>query len=191
MSDLNEKLDSMIKLLENKFAEKYQQLEFSYQEKFREAKKKIEEEIKNYENQKMESIDKKAKNILDTAKSKAELKLRQEKAMRKNHLIEDILDLIKKQLANLDPQKKKIFYQKLFLNARNLMEEDFIVLCNEKDYDIVKSIVQDHKVEIDKNIEGGIILKGQHFSVNNTLSSYFDENKNEIVKLVLEEVGDI
>ncbi|PNR92576.1 V-type ATP synthase subunit E family protein [Petrotoga sp. 9PWA.NaAc.5.4] len=191
MNEINDKLENMLKLLDNKFKEEYQKLESYYQQKLEEAQKNIEEEIKNYEKQKIEEARQKAENIIKTAQAKYDLRIRQERSKRKNDLIEDILELIKNELLNLEPSKKKLFYQKLYLSAENLVEENFTVLCNKNDYEIVKSIVLDHNVQVEENIEGGIILQSRHFSINNTISSYFEENKNEIVRLVLEEVGDI
>lgn len=191
MSSIENKLNKMINLLEKDFEVEYESIKKQYDEKLEEYRKQIEKEIEEYKNKKLLDAKFESERIIKIAKSKVELKLNQENTYLKNKFLEKILKKVKEDLYNLDAKRKKFFYQKLYIEAKKLIDEEYVVLCNPGDVEIVKSFVMDHEVIGDSNIEGGILLKGEKVNIRNTIDSYIDEIKGEIFTLVLEEVGDL
>lgn len=191
MNEIESKLNKMLKLLDDDFKVEYDFLKRKYEEEYNKILDEYKEEIKKIREKKLQAAYKKANHIIKLAQSKAEINLNQEKLKLKNQLLTKILDELEKKLINLEPKKKKYFYEKLYNDAIKIIDEDFIVLCNSKDVDIIKSFVNDHSIEINDNIKGGIILKGKHLTIRNTIDSYIQENKNIVFGFVLEEVGDI
>lgn len=191
MNEIEDKLESMLQLLDKKFEQKCDELKISYDKKLEEVRKRIEEDINNYRDKKLKEAKEEADLTLKVSQSKAKLKIKQERLRLKNQLLESLLQLIKKDLVNLDPDNKKYFYQKLYIDATKLIHNDYEVLCNKNDYETVKSIVLDHNVKTSKEIEGGILLKSNNTIINNSIDSYIEQNKTKIFSLILEEVGDI
>jgi len=191
MNEIEDKLESMLELLDKKFEQKCDELKISYNKKLEEVQKRIEEDINNYRDKKLKEAKEEADLTVKVSQSKAKLKIKQERLKLKNQLLESLLQLIKKDLVTLDPDNKKYFYQKLYVDATKLIHNDYEVLCNKNDYETVKSIVLDHKVKTSKEIEGGILLKSNNTIINNSIDSYVEQNKTKIFSLILEEVGDI
>ncbi|WP_129409776.1 V-type ATP synthase subunit E family protein [Marinitoga lauensis] len=191
MNEIENKLEKMLKLLEEDFKVEYDSLKRKYEEEYNKVVESYEEEIKKISNKKIKEANEKANHIVKLAKSKSELQLKQEKLKLKNDLLMKILANLEEKLIDLEPKKKKYFYEKLYNDAVKIIDEDFIVLCNSKDVDIVKSFITDHQIKADDTIKGGIILKGKNLIIRNTIESYIQENKNKIFGFVLEEVGDI
>lgn len=191
MNEIEDKLESMLQLLDKKFEQKCDELKISYDKKLQEVQKRIEEDINNYRDKKLKEAKEEADITLKVSQSKAKLRIKQERLRLKNQLLESLLQLIKKDLVNLDPDNKKYFYQKLYIDATKLIHNDYEVLCNKNDYETVKSIVLDHNVKTSKEIEGGILLKSNNTIINNSIDSYVEQNKTKIFSLILEEVGDI
>ncbi|AEX85004.1 hypothetical protein XO10_02880 [Marinitoga sp. 1135] len=191
MSSIENKLNKMINLLEKDFEVEYESMKEQYDEKLEEYKKQIKKEIEEYKNKRLSDVKFESERIIKIAKSKVELKLNQENTYLKNKFLERILEKVKEDLYNLDAKRKKFFYQKLYIEAKNLIDEEYVVLCNPDDIEIVKSFVMDHEVIGDSNIEGGVLLKGEKVNIRNTIDSYIEEIKGEIFTLVLEEVGDL
>ncbi|MGY4687169.1 hypothetical protein X928_06185 [Petrotoga miotherma DSM 10691] len=191
MNEIEDKLESMLELLDKKFEQKCDELKISYNKKLEEVQKRIEEDINNYRDKKLKEAKEEADLTEKVSQSKAKLKIKQERLKLKNQLLESLLQLIKKDLVTLDPDNKKYFYQKLYIDATKLIHNDYEVLCNKNDYETVKSIVLDHKVKTSKEIEGGILLKSNNTIINNSIDSYVEQNKTKIFSLILEEVGDI
>jgi len=191
MNEIEDKLESMLELLDKKFEQKCDELKISYNKKLEEVQKRIEEDINNYRDKKLKEAKEEADLTVKVSQSKAKLKIKQERLKLKNQLLESLLQLIKKDLVTLDPDNKKYFYQKLYIDATKLIHNDYEVLCNKNDYETVKSIVLDHKVKTSKEIEGGILLKSNNTIINNSIDSYVEQNKTKIFSLILEEVGDI
>ncbi|SHE66059.1 V/A-type H+-transporting ATPase subunit E [Marinitoga hydrogenitolerans DSM 16785] len=191
MNEMENKLDKMIRLLDKDFEIEFISIKKKYEDEYKNIEEKIKKEIDNYEKIKLKEAHEKQEQILKLAEAKAELKLKQENLILKNQLLSKILELLKSKLIDLDPERKKLFYQKLYREAVKLIDEDYIVLCNEKDYNIINSFIKDHKIEIDNTIKGGIILKGKYLNIKNTIDSFIEENKNWIFSLVLKEVGEI
>ncbi|GAB6190105.1 hypothetical protein JCM30566_18480 [Marinitoga arctica] len=188
MNEVENKLNKMLKLLEKNFEIEFNSIKKKYEDEYKKYEEKIKKEISEYEKEKIKEAEKKKEEVLKLSKSKAELKLNQRKLILKNKLLNNVLERLKNKLLNLDLERKKLFYQKLYREASKLINEEYIVLCNEKDYNLIKSFIKDHKIEIDNAIEGGIILKGEYLSVKNTIDSFIEENKNLIYSLVLKEV---
>ncbi|MDN5345635.1 hypothetical protein X927_02225 [Petrotoga mexicana DSM 14811] len=191
MNEIEDKLESMLELLDKKFEQKCDELKISYNKKLEEVQKRIEEDINNYRDKKLKEAKEEADLTVKVSQSKAKLKIKQERLKLKNQLLESLLQLIKKDLVTLDPDNKKYFYQKLYIDATKLIHNDYEVLCNKNDYETVKSIVLDHNVKTSKEIEGGILLKSNNTIINNSIDSYVEQNKTKIFSLILEEVGDI
>jgi len=191
MNEIEDKLESMLQLLDKKFEQKCDELKISYDKKLQEVQKRIEEDINNYRDKKLKEAKEEADITLKVSQSKAKLRIKQERLRLKNQLLESLLQLIKKDLVTLDPDNKKYFYQKLYIDATKLIHNDYEVLCNKNDYETVKSIVLDHNVKTSEEIEGGILLKSNNTIINNSIDSYIEQNKTKIFSLILEEVGDI
>ncbi|WGS64310.1 V-type ATP synthase subunit E [Marinitoga aeolica] len=191
MNEIENKLNKMLKLLDDDLKVEYDSLKRKYDDEYNKVLKNYEQETKEISKKRLKEAKEKANHIIKLAKSKAGLQLKQEKLKLKNQLLMKILSILEEKLINLEPKKKKYFYEKLYNDAIKIINEDFVVLCNPKDIDIVKSFVSEHKIETDENIKGGIILKGKNLIIRNTIDSYIQENKNKIFGFVLEEVGDI
>ncbi|KLO22267.1 V-type ATP synthase subunit E family protein [Marinitoga sp. 1155] len=191
MNDTELKLKNMLELLEKDYEVEYKSLKKQYDDEFEKLKKSFEEDIEKYSQRKLKEANDKAKHILKLAKSKAELRIKEEKLKLKNNLLKKVLDEIENKMLNLENERKKYFYQKLYFDAVKLVNDDYIILCNPGDVEIIKTFVSDCKIESDNEIKGGIILKSKNVSIKNTIESYIRENKNMIFRLVLEEVGDI
>jgi vacuolar-type H+-ATPase subunit E/Vma4 len=191
MNEIENKLNKMLKLLDDDFKVEYESLKRKYDEEYNKILESFEKETKQISEKKLKEAKDKANHIIKLAKSKAEIHVKQEKLKLKNQLLMKILSNLEEKLINLEPKKKKYFYEKLYNDAIKIINEDFVVLCNPNDIGIVKSFVTDHKIETDENIKGGIVLKGKNLIIRNTIESYIQENKNKIFAFVLEEVGDI
>lgn len=191
MNDTETKINKMLELLENNYQTEYESLKSDYDSELKEKKAEIKKEIEKYDNRRTNETKQKVQKILKLAKAKSELNLKQKKLQLMDKLLNNILNDIREKLANLDSEKKKYFYQKLYREATKLTDEDFTVLCNSNDEEIVKSIVSDHEIKTDDQIKGGIVLKSKNVNIKNTIDSYIMENKNKIFSLVLEEIGDV
>ena len=191
MNDVTEKLSKMLEILKEEYDAEYKSIETEYKNKFEDVKKKIERELEEYREKRLSKAKTEADNIIKVAESKAELILRQERLKLKNLLFEKILAELKRQLLNLPAEKKKYFYQKLYLDADKIMDEDYTVVCNPNDKEMILEIVSSKVVETDESIEGGIVLRGEHVSIRNTVDSFLEENKAKIFALILEEVGEL
>ncbi|HEW92517.1 MAG TPA: hypothetical protein ENF81_08250 [Thermotogaceae bacterium] len=191
MNDVTEKLSKMLEILKEEYDAEYKSIETEYKNKFEDVKKKIERELEEYREKRLSEAKTEADNIIKVAESKAELILRQERLKLKNLLFEKILAGLKRQLLNLPMERKKYFYQKLYLDADKIMDEDYTVVCNPNDKEMILEIVSSKVVETDESIEGGIVLRGEHVSIRNTVDSFLEENKAKIFALILEEVGEL
>ena len=191
MNDVTEKLSKMLEILKEEYDAEYKSIETEYKNKFEDVKKKIEGELEEYREKRLSEAKTEADNIIKVAESKAELILRQERLKLKNLLFEKILAGLKRQLLNLPMERKKYFYQKLYLDADKIMDEDYTVVCNPNDKEMILEIVSSKVVETDESIEGGIVLRGEHVSIRNTVDSFLEENKAKIFALILEEVGEL
>lgn len=191
MNDTETKINKMLELLEDNYKTEYESLKSDYDSELKEKKAEIKKEIEKYDNRRTNETKQKVQKILKLAKAKSELNLKQKKLQLMDKLLNNILNNIKDKLANLEPEKKKYFYQKLYREATKLTNEEFTVLCNSNDEEIIKSIVSDHEIKTDDQIKGGIVLKSKNVNIKNTIDSYIMENKNKIFSLVLEEIGDV
>jgi len=191
MNDTETKINKMLELLEDNYKTEYESLKSDYDSELKEKKAEIKKEIEKYDNRRTNETKQKVQKILKLAKAKSELNLKQKKLQLMDKLLNNILNNIKDKLANLEPEKKKYFYQKLYREATKLTDEEFTVLCNSNDEEIIKSIVSDHEIKTDDQIKGGIVLKSKNVNIKNTIDSYIMENKNKIFSLVLEEIGDV
>lgn len=191
MSDVTEKLNKMLEILEREYDAEYKSIEAEYKKKFEDARRKVEKELEEYREKKLSEAKIEANNMIKVAQAKAELMLRQEKLKLKNQLLEKILNELKKQLLNLPAERKRYLYQRLYSDAAKIIDEDYIVVCNPNDKEIILEIAPSKEIETDENIEGGVVLKGKHVSVRNTIDSFIEENKAKIFALILEEVGEL
>jgi vacuolar-type H+-ATPase subunit E/Vma4 len=181
----------MLALIKKEKDSFFKELQTEYKSKIAEYEKNFNLELENIRNKKIEEAQIKAKNIINAAKTKAEFILKQEKLKNRNEFISSFFKSLKQALINLNPKDKTYLYRKLYHEASKMIDGDFIVFCNPKDKEIVKSIVKDAKIKTDKSIEGGILLQSGDLKVWNTIDSYIEENKSEILALLTKEVGEL
>ena len=191
MADIDEKLDSMLALIKREKDENFKELQDDYKNKIKEYEEKISKEIETIRKERLDEVKLKAENIIKVAKTKADFILKQENIKNRNEFIASFFNKIKEEMLRLDPKDKLYLYGKLYRDASKMMNDKFMVLCNPKDTETVKSIAKDMEVKSDSKIEGGIILQSGKLRVWNTLDSYLQEKKSEILNLLAKEVGEL
>jgi V/A-type H+-transporting ATPase subunit E len=185
------KLNAMLALIKKEKDSLFKELQDEYKSKIDKYEKSFNLELDDIRNKKIGEAKIKAKNLINAAKTKADFILKQEKLKNRNEFISFFFEALKKALINLNPKDKSYLYRKLYREASKMIDENFVVVCNPNDKDIVESIVKDAKIETDKSIEGGILLKSGDLKIWNTIDSYIEENKSEILALLTKEVGEL
>jgi vacuolar-type H+-ATPase subunit E/Vma4 len=191
MADIDEKLESMLSLIKREKDENFKELQDDYKSKLKEYEEKVSKELEKIREEKLNEAKAKAENIIEVAKTKADFILKQENVKNRNEFITSFFNKLKEEMFHLDSKDKLYLYRKLYRDASKMTDDEFVVLCNPKDVEIVKSIAKDAKVKPDSNIEGGIILQSGELKVWNTLDSYLQEKKSEILNLLAKEVGEL
>ena len=191
MADVEKKLENMLTLVKKEKDVNFKELQEDYKAKVKDYEENVSKEIEEIRDKKIKEAEDKAENIINVAKTKADFILKQERLKNRNEFISSFFDSLKKALINLNEKDKVYLYRKLYHEASKMIKEDFTVYCNPKDEKIVKSIVKDVEVKTDKEIDGGILLKSGDLKIWNTLDSYIQENKSEILTLLTKEVGEL
>ncbi len=189
--NMDKKLQTMIGLINQEKNAMFQELQEDYKSKVSDYENRINEEIKNLREQELEKANKKAQNIINIAKTKAEFILKKERLKSKNAFISNFFEALKEALSDLNEKDKTYLYRKLYREAKEMIGDNFVVFCNPKDKKIVKTIVKDAKIETDEKIQGGILLKSGDLRIYNTLDSFIQENKSKILDLLAKEVGEL
>jgi V/A-type H+-transporting ATPase subunit E len=130
----------------------------------------------------MKEKDREVSLIRDKALAQARLKAKRVYNEKRENIISGIIEKGIEQALKSD--KYHGFLEKLIKENKSLLEKDLIVYCNERDKDVVSSIIKrlglNAKVAV-SDISGGVILEDKTGKrVNQSLSSVLDRKRDEL-----------
>ncbi|ACB09449.1 MAG TPA: ATPase [Thermotoga sp.] len=192
MNEIETKLENLYSVFEQRLREIREELKEKYDRLIEEEKKHIEKELKEYEETLMRKAELERKQMIDRKTSQITSELRKEKLLYKKKLISRVFSSLRERLLNLPIEEKKILYRKLYNDALRLIEsEDFVIVCNPEDAEIVSEIAGDKRVETSSEVTGGILLKKDRTIVRSTVDTFLEERKSEIFTFITKKAGEI
>lgn len=135
---------------------------------------------------------KEANLVVERRKSTTNLEKRKLVLSAKNDVIEDVFKEAKKTIINMD---KKEYIDLLMKKLEKINAKDGELMLNKKDYDSLKSDLEEHLknkgVNLSSkivNIDGGFILKQGNIYFNASIEEFLNSEKKELIADVVKEL---